>query len=55
MPGAALTTSAWELLVQTRMLQDSGKAHGGAIGVYVVVCVILVIIAVRSPPFTRTS
>ncbi len=49
MPGAALVTSAWELLVQTRMLQDSGKAHGAAIGVYVVICVVLVIIAVRRP------
>ena len=44
-PGAALVTSAWELLARTRMLQESGKAHGGAIGVYVVVCIVLVVIA----------
>ena len=44
-PGAAFVTSAWEVLAQARMLQDSGKAHGAAIGVYVVVCVVLVVIA----------
>ena len=44
-PGVALVSSAWELLSEVRMLRESGKAHGAAIGVYVVVCVVLVIIA----------
>ena len=44
-PGAALVASAWEPLAHSRSLLESGKATGGAIGVYVVVCVVLVVIA----------
>ena len=54
-PGLALVTSAWELLAPVRTLQESGKAHGAAVGVYVVVCIVLVIIAGYVPPHPAPS
>ena len=45
-PGAALLTSAWEPLAHsTHACWNPARRTGGAIGVYVVVCIVLVIIA----------